>query len=89
MNSLINFKPIKNHGQPNYGCSFDQYRNHVDMCNFINETRRFERAQYELQTQRLPYYYVDERPRLVYTAIHGRDGMKRGQNYWMNNIVNF
>ena len=85
----LKFMPRDNYGQPSFGCSRYQYRNHQHMCNFINERRRFEAIQYSLQTRRLPYYYVDERPRLVYEAVHARDAIKRGQNYWMDNLINF
>ena len=85
----LKFIPVKNYGQPSFGCSQNQYNNHQQMCNYIQEDRNFARQSYYFYNKKLPGYFIDLQPRKVYDAVHVTVAIKRGSNYWQNNLVNF
>ena len=84
MNPNINFQPERNYGQPNFGCSKEQFQNHQNMCNFINKQRGF-------QTISNYYHSFPHRSyqRPYVKAIRVQVALNKGQNHWMENIVNF
>ncbi len=91
MNPLINFRPIRNYGQPDFGCSIEQNNwYNKKMCYFLNEQKQFERKMYNYHYNRnVPYHYVQPHPRLVTKALRVTVALNKGHNDWLQNIVNF